>query len=336
MEHPPREPYLELLSQSFAKPPSESGAEFSVLELLEDGNALGLSALAGSGGLSRPIKGNKIQKPGLALTGFLAYLDGGRIQVLGRADVAYLWQLGPRLNSTLLPMMEHGVVAMVVTRDQKVPPDFLAMAENYGIPLLSSPLTGGDLVEGLISILDRRLSPRVHFHGNLIGVYGLGVLVLGRSGVGKSECALDLVMRGHRLVADDIVLVRRLPTGQLMGACEELIRDHMEIRGLGIINVKDLFSITATATEHQVDFSIYLDHWDASQNYQMVGLDVEEVAILGVKIPLIHLPVAPGRNISNLIEVAARNHLLRRMGHHSAHEFSKKLESKLAARRRGE
>lgn len=329
----PKESYFELLSKSFAQPSEDQQLQLSVAGLIEDGTALGLSVLAGKKGVRNAITSNKIQKPGLALAGYLDYLESGRVQVIGRGEVAFLNQLGESLEQAVVPLMESGIACMVVTRDQIPPRRFLDLADQFAVPVLSSPLAGGDLVEGLISVLDKRISPTLHFHGNLIAVYGMGVLVLGRSGVGKSEVALDLVMRGHQLVADDIVMVRRTANAQLIGSCDELIRDHMEIRGLGIINVKDLFSITAAANEHVVDFAIYLERWDPNHDYQMLGLDVEEVEVLGVRVPIIHLPVAPGRNITNLIEVAARDQLLKRMGHHTGREFSKKLERRLKERR---
>lgn len=335
MSRPPKEPYLELLSKSFAKATRDPQANYSVEGLIHDGEReLGFKVLAGHKGLEKKLTSNKIQKPGLALAGYLDYLESGRVQIVGRGEIAFLSQLdSEKLENAARGLFESGVTCLAFTRNQAPPKRLLELAEEFEVPLLQSPLGGGDLVEGIIRLLDCKISPKIHFHGNFVAVSGLGVLILGRSGVGKSEVALDLIMRGHQLISDDIVQVRRTASGELVGSSDELIQDHMEIRGLGIINVKDLFSITASSTEHKVDFALYLERWNPDHDYQMIDLDVDDVEILGVPVPLIHLPVAPGRNITNLIEVVARDQLLKRMGHHTARAFSKKVERCLTERR---
>jgi len=191
------------------------------------------------------------------------------------------------------------------------------------------------VVEGLLAVLEKSMAPRVNIHGNLISVHGLGVLVFGKSGVGKSECALDLVIRGHQLVADDMVYIWRNNSGQLRGRGSELLRYHMEIRGMGIINVRDLFSLTSVLDEHRVEFGIYLEPWDPNWAYQCLGLETEKIGILGVQVPLLRLPVAPGRTLANLIEVAARNYRLRSWGTDSALKMTTKLQEIMEEKRRG-
>ncbi len=326
--------YLEHLHKAFARADAVSPRSVTVAEFIEDSHGLDLRVVSGRGGLGNKLTSTKIQKPGLALAGYLDYLEYGRFQVLGRAEISFISQTDPaQLEPALQGIFEKGIACVLVTRGQEAPALLVEFSERFDVPIVVSDLEGGDLVEGVVAALERRLAPQVSFHGNFIAVYGLGVLVLGDSGVGKSECALDLILRGHQLVADDVVYVWRNSSGQLWGKGDELLRDHMEIRGLGILNAKDLFSIRAVMDEHQIDFGIYLEGWDPHKNYQCLDVDVEHLKILGVKIPIIRLPVAPGRNIANLIEVAVRNQLLRRKGQRTAEEMSQKLDELLAQRR---
>lgn len=328
--------YLEHLSKAFSKADSVEPRFVTVAEFLEGCPHLELAVVSGSGGLGNRLNSTKIQKPGLALAGFLDYLEYGRFQVLGRAEIQFLTQTGERaLRPVLTDIFERGIACILVTRGQSVPDVLDELAERFDVPIVVSALDGGDLVEGVVAALERRIAPQISFHGNFIAVYGLGILVMGDSGVGKSECALDLIFRGHQLVADDVVYVWRSSSGQLWGKGDELLRDHMEIRGLGIVNAKDLFSIRAVMDEHVIDFGIYLEAWDPHQNYQCVDVDVEHLEILGVKIPVIRLPVAPGRNIANLIEVTVRNQLLRRKGQSTGEEITRKLDELLTQRRNG-
>lgn len=329
-----REAYFERLTRMFEKSNSARPRSITLAEFLEGNRELTFRIVAGEQGLSNCLTSTKIQKPGLALAGYLDYLEPGRFQVLGRAEIDYFSRSAPlELRPKLEDIFKRGVACFLITRDQSPPAVLVELANTYNVPILVSPLEGGDLVEGIVGALEMRLAPQVSFHGDFISVYGQGVLIMGDSGEGKSECALDLIIRGHQLVADDVVYVWRNSAGRLWGRGNELLRDHMEIRGLGIINVKDLFSIRAVMEEHQIDFGIYLERWDPHRNYQFLGLNIEHFSILGVKVPLIRLPVAPGRNIANLIEVAVRNQLLRRKGQNSEQDIADKLDQLLALRR---
>lgn len=328
-----REYYLNHLSRLFAEDKTQRARTMPVERLLDSAADLGIRVLAGEAGLQRPLNSIKIQKPGLALSGYLETLRDGTVQILGRGEIRFMKEMeAPDLTRRLNQLFEHGVACLLITRDQSPPEILASRCDALRIPLLTTPKKGGDLVEKLIPLLEQNLCPRIKFHSDMVVVYGLGILVLGRSGVGKSECALDLVMRGHQLVADDMVTVWRSSSGRLFGFGDELTRNHMEIRGLGIIDIKNLFSITAVADSHSVDLAIYLEHMDPHEMIPRLGLESEALSIIGVKIPLIRLPVAPGRNLANLIEVAARNHLLIRKGQHAAKNLAEKLDRLLEAR----
>lgn len=325
-----KDQYLDLLSKVFRQADEKRTPTISVAEFLKRVPDLEISVIAGSGGLSRELSSPKIQKPGLAFAGFLDYFEPGRIQILGRAEIQFIRQLDPEaLKRALERMFPQRLTCMVISRGQEPPALLKEYCQSHDVPLLNCPKIGAQLVEGLIPALERELSPQIKFHGNLISAFGLGTLVIGDSGAGKSECALDLVMRGHQLIADDVVHCWRNASGVLLGRGDELIRYHMEIRGLGIINIKDLFGITAVADEHQIHLATYLEPWNPKSQYQRLGLDFEEMEILNVKLPLVRLPVAPGRNLANLIEVAARNHLLIRKGQSSAKNMVDRLDDML-------
>ncbi|MCB1043502.1 MAG: HPr(Ser) kinase/phosphatase [Acidobacteria bacterium] len=325
------ESYLDRLSKAFARTDSVSPRKVTVEAFISCADSLQLRLVAGHSGLGNQINSTKIQKPGLALAGYLDYIEHGRFQVLGRAEIQFLSESeSPKLRKSLEDIYKRGISCVLVTRDQEPPELLCQLADRYDVPLIVSSLDGGDLVEGVVSVLERQLAPQFSFHGNFIAVYGLGVLILGESAVGKSECALDLVFKGHQLVADDVVYVWRNSSGRLWGRGNEMLRDHMEIRGLGIVNIKDLFSVRAVMDEHQIDFGILLEAWDPHRNYQCLDVDFEHLALLGVKVPIIRLPVAPGRNIANLIEVTVRNQLLRARGGYSSEEVTKKLDAFLS------
>jgi HPr kinase/phosphorylase len=292
---------------------------------------LALTVVSGTEGLDNTVNRPEIQMPGLALAGFLEYIHPGRVQVLGKSEITYIQERGPSERSRVVSQIcRHGVSCFIVAVGLEPPPELIEETERYNVPLLRTERSAAEVIEKLTSYLEERLAPRAVAHGVLMDIYGLGVLILGDSGVGKSECALELVVRGHRLVSDDIVEIRR--TGEdLVGTGPELTRYHMELRGLGLINVKDLFGVASVRREKFVEYVIKLDPWKPGKRYDRLGLDESGYEILGVTLPYVEMPVGPGRNLSVLIEVAARNHLLKLKGFHPARELARKLGESLHA-----
>jgi len=298
--------------------------------LLGDAQHLGLDVVAGKAGIEKEITVPRIQKPGLSLAGFIEYIHPGRVQILGQSEITFLkGQSDEQRRQILHEVCACGVTCFVLTKDLEPPEELRAAAEVYSIPVLKTRLVSSATIDGLTRFLEERLAPRVSIHGVLLDIYGVGVLLLGDSGVGKSECALDLIVRGHRLVSDDIVEIKRKGV-VLNGSGPELTRYHMEVRGLGIINIKDLFGVAAVRYLKDVDMVVRLDPWQQGKEYERLGLDQRTYEILGVSVPFIEMPVAPGRHLSVLIEVAARNHLLKTKGYDPARELASRLEARLA------
>ncbi len=307
----------------------------AVRELLTDetAEALGLSLLGGADGLENVVNRPRIQKPGLAMAGFLEYIHPGRIQILGNSEITFLRERAPAERSRIVSQLcRQGVSCFVVTTGLEPPEELVRESDNNRVPLLRTELRSSATIDALTRYLEDRLAPRAVIHGVLLDVYGLGVLLLGDSGVGKSECALDLVVRGHRLVSDDVVEIRR-KGDLLMGTGPELTRYHMELRGLGIINVKDLFGVASVRHSKVVDYVIKLDPWKVGKRYERLGLDDHGYEVLGVALPYVEMPVGPGRNLSVLIEVAARNHLLKLKGYHPARQLARRLGERIRLHR---
>jgi HPr kinase/phosphorylase len=292
-------------------------------------DALGLSLelLAGGQGLDRLITDPHPQKTGLALAGFQEYLRPGRVLVFGESEIRYLELLEPAARlETLRVALSLDFPCVLITGGFAAPPELASEAERAGLPLLKTSAATPAAFAKLTSILEDSLAERIITHAVLMDILGLGVLIVGESGIGKSECALDLIVRGHRLVADDTVEIRRRSETILIGTCPELTRHHMELRGLGLINVKELFGIASTRSSKRVELVVQLERWDVSREYERLGLDDDYYELLGLRVPLIRMPVAPGRSIAILVEVAARNQLLRSRGHHAARALADRLE----------
>jgi len=306
-----------------------------VRELLEDRDYhLELAVLSGGESLDNAITNSSIHKLGLALTGIRFTLDPGRIQLMGGAEIAYMQMLASEEREDVIKkLLEFDFPCLIVTRGLRPPEQLSSSLERKDTPCLGTQLDTGEFMRRLDRFLDDRLAPRISFHGVLIDVIGIGVLILGQSGIGKSETALDLVLKGHRLVADDIVEIFRRGNSSLVGKASETIKFHMEIRGLGIINIQDLFGISATRDRKRIDLVIELVEWEEGKDYDRLGLDEETYAILGIEVPHLTIPVRPGRNVSSIVEVAARNQLLKQRGHHSAKEFQQRLIEDLQAPR---
>lgn len=315
-----------------------NSASLTIKDLLQDKEyGLGLSLYAGVNGLSHRLYSARIQKPGLALTGYTEHLHPDRLQVLGNTEISYLSQMpDDQAIANIARFCSFPISCFIVTKGLE-PPDYMkAEAERAGIPLLGTPLQSSLFISLITKFLEERLLPTTHIHGVLVDVLGVGVLLLGKSGIGKSECALDLVIRGHRLVGDDIINIKKKVPASLVGQAGELIQYHLEIRGLGIINIKDLYGVSSIREKKIVDMVIELVEWDAEHEYDRLGVDDQIYSILGVDLPYICIPVRPGRNLTSIIEVAARNFLLKGMGYHSAREFQEKLLARLDVRQVGD
>jgi HPr kinase/phosphorylase len=307
-------------------------AEITVGELLERPE-LEVTAVAGKAGTGRTVSAPRIQKPGLALTGWPEQLHDGRVLVLGGTEIDYLADHEPARTVGIATMMASDPACVVVCRDLAPPPELVAAAEDGGVLLLVSALSTADFIAAVTAWMTDRLAPSTEVHGVLLDVLGIGVLVIGKSGIGKSETALDLVVRGHRLVADDVIRIRRLGAG-VVGRSASLLGHHMEIRGLGIINVKDLFGIASVREAKKIELVIELREWSADEEYDRLGFDDRTDEILGCAVPALRLPVRPGRNLATLVEVAARNQLLKIQGTHSARAFRDQLHHAMNERPR--
>ncbi|HEY8141324.1 MAG TPA: HPr(Ser) kinase/phosphatase [Kofleriaceae bacterium] len=304
----------------------------TIEELLrEAGGDLAMRLCAGGAGMARTIMVPRIQKPGLALAGYPEQLHRDRVQTLGATEIEYLRSADPTVRKLGIDtVMAASPACVVVTRGLEPPAELVAAAEAHGVPLVITRLSSAEFIAGVTQFLQAKLSPSTSIHGVLLDILGVGVLLLGKSGIGKSEAALDLVARGHRLVADDIVNIRRIGPKLIYGSGSGIIRHHMEIRGLGIINIQDLFGISAVRDVKKIELVIELSDWDQDAEYDRLGVDDEVYSILSEVLPLLRVPVRPGRNVATIIEVAARNQLLKLMGHHSAREFQDRLNQAIA------
>ncbi len=313
-------------------------ASLTIHDLLQDNEyGLDLTLFAGEAGLTHRLYSARIQKPGLALTGYTEHLHPDRLQVLGNTEISYLEQMPTGLASANVARFCSFPISCLIVTKGLTPPDYLkSAAEKAGIPLLGTSLQSSLFISLITKFLEEKLLPTTHIHGVLVDVLGVGLLLLGKSGIGKSECALDLVIRGHRLVGDDIIHVKKKVPASLVGQAGELIQYHLEIRGLGIINIKDLYGVSSIREKKIIDMVIELVEWDPDHEYDRLGVDDQVYAILGVDLPYICIPVRPGRNLTSIIEVAARNFLLKGMGYHSAKEFQEKLLSRLDVRPLGD
>jgi HPr kinase/phosphorylase len=301
-----------------------------LLDTRPESAGLALDLLAGGSGLGRRITSPYIQKTGLALAGFHEYLQAGRILIYGASEVRFLEGLAPELRrEALARSFAAEVPCLLITGGTDLPPEVVIEGERAAVPVLRTPVGTATAIGKLTAILEDLLAVREVIHGVLLDILGLGVLIVGESGIGKSECALDLVVRGHRLVADDTVEIRRRAASIVIGVCPELTRHHMEVRGLGLINIRDLFGIASTRTSKRVELVIQLDRWDTTRDYDRLGLDDAFYELLNVRVPLIKMPVGPGRNVAILVEVAARNQLLRMQGINAARSLAARIDASL-------
>ena len=293
--------------------------------------ALALEVVAGSAGLDRPIPGPEVSSPGIALSGYTRRFVSDRIQVLGETEMSYLESLSEdECRRSLESVLEFGVPCLLVTKGQEVPPVMHDAAERYDTPILRSGLKTGEFFRRVKPFLEDEFAPSTVIHGSLADVYGVGLLFVGPSGIGKSECVLDLVERGHRLVADDVIRVHRRGNDVLIGRGHDFQQHHMEIRGVGIIDVRALFGIRAVRQQKRIEVVVQLEEWKEGAHYDRTGLETERTTVLGVELPLVVVPLNPGKNITVIAEVVAMNHLLRYAGIDSAALFDRNLRRRMA------
>jgi HPr kinase/phosphorylase len=295
------------------------------------GSELQLIPVAGENAFaSRSINTPRVQKPGLALTGYVDFVQDGRVQILGSTELTYLEKLTPAARVAACTQFCSVPMALIVaTKGMRIPDELVQACQAANVPLCSTVQTTDVFIGRMEQWLDDRLAPQTTMHGVLLEVYGMGVMLMGKSGIGKSELALDLMQRGHPLVADDMVTIRRRGSDTLYGQGHTLTKHLLEIRGLGILNVKDLFGVSAVREKKRIDLVAELVEWRQDEEYDRLGLDARAFTILDVDVPLITVPVRPGRNMGVIIEAAARNELLKGLGKNSANELHERLAREL-------
>lgn len=271
-----------------------------------------------------------VNRPALQIIGFYDYFDNKRIQILGKVELTYLEQFGYEKRRSLLePLFRSGIPALIITRGMQVGPEVFELAEEYDLTVLRTEDSTSDLMSTLISYLKVQIAPRITRHGVLVEVYGEGILIMGDSGVGKSEAAIELLKRGHRLVADDAVEIKRVSNKTLVGSAPDIIRHFVELRGIGVIDVKEIFGVGAVKDTESINLVIHLEQWEEGRQYDRLGMVEEYTNIMGINIPSMTVPVKIGRNIAVIIEVAAMNNRQKRMGYNAAVELNKRLMNKM-------
>jgi HPr kinase/phosphorylase len=285
-----------------------------------------LELISGEEGINRPITTSDISRPGIEIAGYFEYYPAERIQLLGKTELSFFAELPVHERVSRMERLCTDITpAIIVTRELEVPVELIEASERESVPVLRANMKTTRFSSRLTNFLESKLAPTTAVHGVLVDIYGIGVLITGKSGVGKSETALELVKRGHRLVADDCVEIRQEDQDTLVGASPDLIEHLLEIRGLGIINVMTLFGAGAVRSNKRITLVINLEIWDATKQYDRLGLDDEKMKIIDTEITKITVPVRPGRNLAVIIEVAAMNYRLKRMGVNAAQQFTERL-----------
>ncbi|SHK03816.1 Hpr(Ser) kinase/phosphatase [Geosporobacter subterraneus DSM 17957] len=295
----------------------------SIEQLIED---LGLEVVYKPEKESVQVEISDVNRPGLQMAGFYKYFAYERVQVIGKVEWTYFGTLAPQVRKKRAEeILSHPVPCVIYSRGLEVHEEILEAAKKFLRPVLRINISSTRLIGKLTSYLDDKLAPIITRHGVLVEVYGVGILILGESGVGKSETALELIKRGHRLVADDAVEIKKVDESNVVGSAPELIRHFMEIRGIGILDIVKLFGVGAVRNKKKIDMVIELENWDDNKQYDRLGMDEEYIDILGSNIPKNTIPIKPGRNLAMIVEVAARNHRQRRMGYNAAEELNTRL-----------
>ncbi len=273
---------------------------------------------------------SEVNRPGLALTGYFTDFEKDRLQLMGNAEHGYLESLTPDDRKAKVDaLFSRKFPALIICQGIEAIPEITESAKKYEIPLLGTEEPTSNVMSSVISLLSVKLAPQVTRHGVLVEVYGEGILMLGESGVGKSEAAMELLKRGHRLVADDAVEIKRVSNRTLVGTSPEIIRHLIELRGIGIVDVRQIFGMGAVKESEKIDLVLSLENWSQDTKYDRFGLEYEQYDILGLKVPMITIPIKPGRNLAVIIEVAAMNNRLKRLGYNAAAELNKRLEASM-------
>ena len=303
--------------------------------LTKRGDPLQLEALTGDVGLDREVPSPEASSPGLVLAGYTARFTGtDRMHVLGETEITYLASLDPAARRKAIEaFLGYELPCIIVTKAQAPPEELVTLAAAKGIAVIRTRLKTAEFYRRLKPFLDDAFAPRTTVHGSLADVFGVGLLFRGRSGIGKSECVLDLVERGHRLVADDVVHVTKRGIDVLIGRGHEISRHYMEIRGVGLIDINALFGVRSVRQQKRIEVVVQLEDWDTTREYDRTGLDLQETEILDLKVPLVTVPLNPGKNLTVICEVVAMNHLLRYSGVDSAQKFNDRLIRRMREKR---
>ncbi|GAB4381238.1 MAG: HPr(Ser) kinase/phosphatase [Calditrichia bacterium] len=301
----------------------------------ENCQKLKLQLLNSNAGFERLITTPELHRPGLALSGFLDVFTYDRIQILGNTEIQYLFSLPEaERRERLEKVLSYDIPCLIIMNNNDFPPELLSICTRRQICLFRTKFSRTVFSHYLVDYLNNKFAPTITVHGTLVDVYGIGILFTGRSGIGKSEIALDLVERGHRLVADDVVIITKKAEEILMGEGREIAEHHLEIRGLGLIDTRNIFGIRSVRVHKRIEVEVQLVDFDPNVDYDRTGLDEQTTTILGVEIPLVVLPINPGKNITVIAETISLNHLLKIYGHHPAKEFNKRLMEKMRQQER--
>ena len=311
------------------KKPHKPTTSVRVLEQIPE-QRLKLKMLAGIDGLDNKITSPRIQRLGLAFSGYVDYLHNGMVQMVGRTESDYLKKFSAADRKVAIDrVFTRNLSCLVITGNLRPPKVLIDNCDRFNIPIFQADVLSSVVTREIPGFLEEQLAPTTTVHGVLMEVFGLGVLLLGPSGIGKSECGLDLILKGHRLVSDDLVVIRSFGTDRLLGSGPADFQFHMELRGLGIINIKELFGISVLSPQKILNLAIDLVRWDAGKEYDRLGFEERSYSLLDVPVPLITMPVAPGRNLATLVEVAVRIQMLKIQGYSPSSDFFRKLESRL-------
>lgn len=295
--------------------------------------SLQLKLVAGAEGMQRKITEGSVNRIGLAITGFLKYFANRRVQIVGNSEIAYIRSLAPEERRTRIrTVFEHKIPCVIFARDIEVPDFFLEEAERSRIPIFTSPIKTMRLVNSVTICLEEDFAPTTSIHGSMVDIQGVGVIIMGKSGIGKSECVLGLIERGYSLVADDATRIKCIEGRELMGTSSDLTRHYIEVRGIGILNVASIFGASSIRHSKRVDLVVTLKDWSEVENIERIGLDQDQFEILQIKVPHVTIPVRSGRDLAGLVEVAALDQKLKSMGHNSAFEFNQKLLNRMSDR----
>ena len=291
-----------------------------------------LQIISGQEGIGRYITTSDISRPGLEMAGYFTHYPANRVQLLGKTELSF-FELLPEADrrDRMMQLCSQNTPAIIISRGLEVPPELIAASNENHVPVLKTKLTTTRFSSRLTNFLESKLAPTTAIHGVLVDVYGIGVLLMGKSGVGKSETALELVKKGHRLVADDCVEIRQESENLLIGSPPPLLEHLLEIRGIGIIDIMTLFGASAVRSYKRITLVVELENWDSEKSYDRLGLDEEKMRIIDTNLTKLTIPVQPGRNVSVIIEVAAMNYRLKKMGVNAAEEFSRRLDEMIAS-----